>query len=132
MFSVRWLEESDYPELCKFWAAFRFPAPKQEMLPDYGRCGFMVSKGDINVCAGFLYYTNSAFALFEYVVSNFEYKDKDRKEALRFLYETAETQAAREGCKLLFSTVKNENLIKSMQEFGWTAGSKTTEMIKAI
>jgi hypothetical protein len=132
MFSVRWTEESDYTELCAWWKAFRFPAPQQMMLPDMGASGFMVSKDGVNICAGFLYYTNSAFALFEYVVSNFEYKSKDRTDALKLLYKTAEIQATREGCKLLFSTVKNPHLIKNMKEFGWTEGSATVEMIKGL
>ncbi len=132
MFSPRWLEESDYKELCKWWKAFRFPAPAIEMLPDRGKCGIMISKGDVNVCAGFIYYTNSSFALCEYVVSNFEYKEKDRVEALKKLYKTIEFVARDEGYKLLFSTVRNEHLIKKMESFGWEAGSKTQEMIKVI
>lgn len=131
-FKVRWLEESDYEELCRWWKAFRFPAPLQSMLPDNGRSGVMVSKGDVNVCAGFLYYTNSAFALCEYVVSNFDYKEPDRKEALRVLFDTIEALAQMEDVKLLFSTVRNRPLINKMEEFGWSKGSETTEMIKAI
>jgi len=131
-FEARWLEESDLTELNKWWEAFRFPAPTKSMLPDNGKCGVMISKGDINICAGFIYFTNSGFALFEYVVSNFDYKNKDRKEALCLLYEKAELIAKVEGCSYLFSTVKNQTLINKMKDFGWTKGSSTTEMVKPI
>ncbi len=66
------------------------------------------------------------------VVSNFEYKDPDRKEALRYLYDTIELIAKNDGYKLLFSTVKNQPLINKMVEFGWSEAGKTTEMIKPI
>jgi hypothetical protein len=131
-FDIRWLKESDYPELLQWWKDFRFPAPPQSMLPDNGTCGVMISKGDINVCAGFLYFTNSSVAMCEFVVSNFQYKDKDRTEALSLLYAAIESAAKEQGYKLLFSTVKNEALINRMLSFGWSKGSVSTEMIKGI
>lgn len=131
-FDARWSETQDYEELCKWWKAFRFPAPAISMLPDEGRSGIIVSKNGVDICAGFYYKTNSSFALCEYVVSNFEYKDKDRKDAIEYLYKTIEVIAKADGFTLLFSTVKNQHLINKMVELGWSEGSKTTEMIKPI
>jgi hypothetical protein len=131
-FKRRWLEESDYPELCKWWKAFRFPAPAQHLLPDNGRCGIMISKDGVNICAGFLYFTNSSFALCEYVVSNFEYKNEDRHDALAVLYSSIEKQAKKEGYSVLFSTVNHPSLINKMESFGWKKGSATQEMVKVI
>ncbi len=132
MFSARWLEESDYEELCTWWRAFRFPKPNQNMLPDNGKCGIMVSKGDINVCAGFLYFTNSTMAVCEFVVSNFEYKNKDRAEALRLLYKQIEEIAKAEGYTRLFSSVRNQPLINKMKSFGWLEGTRSSEMIRIL
>lgn len=132
MFDSRWLEEADYPELCGWWKDFRFPAPAQHLLPDNGKCGVMISKGKFNVCAGFIYFTNSSFALCEFVVSNFKYKEKDRAEALKMLYEKMEMIAKAEGYSVLFSTVRNKPLINKMESFGWKPGSISTEMIKII
>lgn len=132
MFNARWLEEKDYEELCQWWKDFRFPKPSRDMLPDNGKCGFMVYKEDINVCAGFLYFTNSSFALCEYVVSNFQYKEKDRAEALKMLFEKMEMIAKAEGYSVLFSSVRNKPLINKMENFGWTSGTVSTEMIKVI
>lgn len=131
-FEARWCEEEDYEELCKWWKAFRFPAPAISMLPDNGKSGIIVSKDGVNICAGFYYKTNSSFALCEYVVSNFEYKDQDRKAALEQLYSAIEMVAKADGFTLLFSTVKNQHLINKMIDFGWSEGSKTTEMIKPL
>lgn len=132
MFNSRWLEEEDYPQLCEWWKSFRFPAVPQHLLPDNGKCGVMVSKGDVNVCAGFIYFTNSSFALCEYVVSNFEYKNKDRSEAIEELFEKMEMIAKAEGYIVLFSSVRNQPLINKMKNFGWHEGSESKEMSKNI
>jgi hypothetical protein len=130
---IRWTRDDDYSQLKDWWKANRFPAPHKKMLPDNGKGGIMISHKGIDICAGFYYKTNSSFALCEYVVSNFEVKDRElRKEALECLYATVEMIAKADGFSLLFSTVRNENLIKRMVEFGWHEGSSTTEMIKAI
>lgn len=42
----------------------------------------MLSKDGINICAGFIYYTNSKMCWIEFVVSNPNYRESDRKEAL--------------------------------------------------
>lgn len=58
------------------------PPPLQEMLPNNGTCGIMLAKEGINICTGFIYYTNSKICWIEFVVSNPNYRESDRKEAL--------------------------------------------------
>ena len=88
-FNIRLLNESDYDNtLVKWWQDWRWQAPPKEMLPNNGLGGFMISKEDVNICAGFAYFTNSGIAFCEFIVSNFEYKDKDRHEAIELLIES--------------------------------------------
>lgn len=132
-FRYRWLTDADYEELCKWWKDWRFPVQPKGILPDNGKCGIMVYTDKMNVCAGFMYFTNSPFVMVEYVVSNFEYKDRDRKTALRALFSAIEEQAKKHGYYMMFSSVKNENLIGVMEDVGWNPGSThTTEMVKRI
>jgi hypothetical protein len=131
MFKHRRLETRDYPVLLGWWKWFRFPAPKQTMLPDNGKGGIMVSKDGINICAGFIYQTNSNFCLIEYIVSNPSYKDKDRKEAVKHLIELLEKTGKSLGFQLVFSSVKNENLTNTFKDVGYTI-SESKEVIKLI
>lgn len=129
-FKIRLLKDKDYPTLLKWWMFWRFPAPKKEYLPDNGCGGIMVYKENIEICAGYLFFTNSKMAWLEYIVSNNEYKDKDRKDALSFLINELTQIAKAKGFEIVFTSVKNENLKKRYLECGYSIGSEnTTEMI---
>ena len=39
----------------------------------------MIEKNNIPIVAGFLYFTNSSAVLLEWIVSNPDYKEKDKK-----------------------------------------------------
>lgn len=132
-FSVRFLKEDDYEVLCEWWKAFRFPAPPRDFLPENGTGGIMVQKDGVNIVAGFVYFTNSAIAWSEFIISNFDYKDKDRKEAIKILiYELNELSKSK-GSKYIYTVVKNQNLKKIYQEMGYSNGSiKVDEMVLVL
>lgn len=132
-FSFRFLEEEDYNELLGWWKWFRFPAPAREFLPDNATCGIMVSKGEMNICAGFLYSTNSKLCWIEFIVSNPQYKDKNRKGAIELLIKGLAELAKKNGFKAIFSSIKDENLKKSYKNAGFLETSKnTTEFILSL
>lgn len=130
MFKVRLLLEEDYVELCKWWQENRFPVPSQDMLPDNGACGVMVYKDEINVAAGFLYFTNSKITWIEFIVANFQYKNKDRAEAIQMVIENLTEIARRKGFKAVFSSLKKDTLMKHFEACGYSKGScNASEMI---
>jgi hypothetical protein len=132
MFKIRLLTDEDFPTLIEWWKFWRFPAPKKEYLPDEGRGGIMVYKDGVNICAGYLFFTNSKMAWMEFIVSNPEYKEKDRKESVCFLINELNYIAKSKGFKIIFTSVKNENLINRLKECGYIIGSENTKelMIK--
>lgn len=133
MYSIRLLTTEDYPELCRWWRFFRFPPPPIECLPDNGTCGIMVSKGGVDICAGFLYFTNSALAWIEYIVSNPDYRNKDRKLAIQHLITEISELAKKRNKMVLFTSVKNQHLIKHFEACGYiNSGNNTTEMVKLL
>lgn len=133
MYNTRLLEETDYPQLVEWWKFWRFPAPLQEMLPENGTCGIMLSKDGINICAGFIYFTNSKMCWIEFIVSNPNYKEKDRKEAITQLINSLCELAGSYGFKVAYTNLKNESLINHFTECQFVKGtSNTTEMIKSL
>lgn len=132
MYSVRVLTEEDYPVLCRWWKENRFPAPPQDCLPSNGTGGIMVSKGEIDICAGFIYFTNSKLSWIEFPVADFNYRGNDRAEALQFLINELTGIAQRQGFKAVFSSVKNQNLINHFDACGFTKNKNTTEVIKVF
>ena len=134
-FSIRNTEVDDYKQFCEWWSWFRFPAPPLDMLPNNGNDGIVVIHNNIDVCAGFLYATSSPSLFWcEYIVSNPEIKDRIiRKEALKLLIETISKLAKQMGGKIIFTSLKNESLVKSYESCGYVIGStNTTEMIKNL
>jgi len=132
---VRNLIHSDYDEiLVKWWKDWRWVAPSRDFLPDNGNGGLIVYDGDIPVCAGYMYVTNSKTGLCEFIVSNFHYKDKKkRKEAISLLIYTIDKVLKNVGCKYSYSVLKNKSLINIYKEVGYQEGSKNcTEMVKIL
>jgi len=129
---VRFLDDHDYDVLAQWWKDWRWSAPPKDMLPQDGRGGLMVSKDGEDICAGFVYFTNSKTAWIEYIVSNFQYRQDDRKEAIELLINSlVEVAAETNGTKYFYTSLKNDNLINRYAECGFQKGSsKCTEMIK--
>lgn len=133
MLYARKLTEEDYKTLCKWWADNRFPIPPQDALPVNGTSGVMVYDEQGNeICAGFIFDTSAkSLCWIEYIVANFEIKDKGlRKEAIRFLINVLIQAAKKMGKTNLFTSLKNESLINHFKACGFIAGQQNTvEMI---
>lgn len=130
--TFRQTTKEDYETLLKWWKDNRFPAPPIDSLPNSGEGGFIVFQDDIPVCAGFLYDTNSNLCWIEFIVANFEVKDKKlRKEALVFLINTLCEAAKRWNKKAVFTSVKNVGLIDRYKDCGFI-GDRTYEMVRLL
>jgi len=133
--TIRGLNENDYQEiLIGWWAQWNWTAPAKDFLPDDGKGGIIVYDGDIPICAGFIYMTNSSVAWVDWIVSNKEYKIKDkRREAIKLLIESLTNISKNTGSKYGYALIKNQSLIKTYQDLGWSKGdSYTSEMIKIL
>ena len=134
-FDVRLLKDNDYSDtLVGWWKDWRWAEPPaKDSLPQGATCGVMVSRGDVDICAGFIFLTNAKTAWCEYIVSNFNYREDDRHEAIDFLIESLSLIAKDKGYKYIFTSLNNSALIKRYEECGYIAGSKgCTEMIKIL
>jgi hypothetical protein len=132
--TVRKLKEEDYETLKIWWRKWRWTPPVKEILPDNGTAGFIVYDEDTPVVAGFLYDTNSSIAWVEWVVSNFDYRDKEgRNEAISTLLVYLEALAKVKGKKVCYSLLKSKSLIEAYKEQGYIPSETGyTEMIKTI
>ena len=118
--TVRALQESDWETLQEWWVKWNWPTVTKEMLPLNGCGGLIVYKGDIPIVAGFLYLTNSNIAWMEWIISNKDYKEKDRKEALKTLILGLEDIALSVSKDIIFSVSKSKSLINIHKELGYT------------
>jgi len=132
--NVRILNENDWDTLCKWWEKWPdWVNPPKSFLPNNGTGGLMVEKNKKPIIAGFIYLTNSDAVLLEWIVSDPDYREKDRKDALKLLITSAENACKELGKKHMFTIGRNTNLINTHKELGWTVdNSSSYEITKNI
>ena len=134
-FNIQSLKPTDYEDiLVGRWKDWRWTPPVKDFLPDDGQGGYMVYDGNTPVCAGFMYITNSKVVWCEWIISNFHYKDREkRKQALDLLIDTITFVAKGLDKKYVYTLTKNNSLKQAFKDFGYVeASSYTTELIKKL
>ena len=132
--STRNLRESDWDTLVAWWDTWPdWTTPARGFLPNNGTGGLMVEKDGVAIVAGFIYETNSDGVLFEWVVSNPDYREKDRQDAIDKLINDAESKIKEMGYKHIFSIGRTKRLIETHKKLGWYVDDKPShEIIKNI
>ena len=131
--NVRKLTEEDYEIFSDWWIKWEWPVMPKEFLPDNGKGGLMVEKNGNPIVCGFVYENNSKFWIFEWMISNPEYRENDRKEAIEMLINNAENVCKDMGYKYKLSIGRNKHLIETHKKLGWFVDPKQShEIIKTI
>tara|TARA_E500000081_G_scaffold99018_2_gene100099 strand:- start:650 stop:1057 length:408 start_codon:yes stop_codon:yes gene_type:complete len=133
-FNIRKLTENDWDTLVSWWDAWpSWVNPPKDFLPDNGTGGLIIEKNNTPIVAGFLYFTNSAAVLLEWIISNPKYKEKDRKEAIETLIQSAEIFCKNNNKKYMFSIGRNKSLINIHKKLNWSIDEKASyEITKQI
>jgi len=120
-FKFRLLTNDDYYNtLIGWWGGNNFPPPGIDFLP---RTGVMVSKDGVDLYAGFIYYTGSAWGWIEYVVSNPDRKTVSlKKGALGVLVRALSVLAKDNGVKCLFTSTVLDSFKNSLVKEGFEIG----------
>ena len=129
--NIRRLNNEDYSTLVKWWDAWpEWQAPPKTFLPD---TGFIVEKNNIGIVAGYVYMTNSKAALLEWIISNPEYRESDRKDAITLLIQAVERVLSDQGIKHVFTIGRHKSLINLHKKLGWMVDEKPSyEIIKNL
>ena len=123
-FECRILKESDWDILVSWWKWWRWTVPAKDFLPENGTGGIIIEKDGIPIVAGFIYITNSATTLLEWIVSNPDYKEPDRKLAIEMLITEAENLTKESGYNYIFSVGRSKHLITTHKKLGWFVDDK--------
>ena len=131
--NTRELTESDWSTLQDWWSAWpKWQTPVKDFLPNNGTGGLMVEKEGLPIVAGFIYLTNSKTALLEWIVSNPDYREVDRGEAIETLIIKSEEVIKASGYKYVFAVLQHEKLIKTQLKLGWKADVKPSYELTKI
>tara|TARA_Y100000589_G_scaffold26208_2_gene21712 strand:- start:17870 stop:18280 length:411 start_codon:yes stop_codon:yes gene_type:complete len=132
--NIRQLLENDYSTLKTWWDKWsEWTAPSKEFLPENGTGGFIVEKDNKPIVAGFIYLTNSKAALLEWIVSDPDYRDSDREDAIELLINESEHVCKTLGYKFIFTIGRNKKLIDTHKKLKWNVDEKPShEIVKII
>jgi hypothetical protein len=133
--SIRKLNGTDYDEiLVGWWNDWNWQPIVKDFLPESGKGGMIVYDGDIPVCAGFIYQTNSSAAWVDWIISSKTYNIKPtRREAINLLISSLTNTCKDLGFKYIYALIKNESLMGVYHNNGYVKGDNyTTEMIKIL
>jgi len=77
--------------------------------------------------------TNSKAALLEWIVSNPEYRESDRKDAITLLIQAVERVLKDQGILHVFTIGRHSGLIKLHEKLGWIADKNPSyEIVKNL
>ena len=116
--------------LVKWWNSWPdWTAPAKDFLPDNGTGGLMVEKDGEPIVAGFIYETNSSSVLLEWIVSDPEYRDNDRSQAVELLIIEAEKLTKSLGYNYMFTIGRSKQLMEAHKKLGWFVDDKPSHEI---
>lgn len=101
-----------YETVCGWWKDYEWNPIPLESLPT---TGFIVD----DVCAGFLYKTDSNIAWLEFVVSNKKANKEEKSKALNLLIESLCEEAKKDKYNVIFTSCQHKGLIQKYLNNGF-------------
>ena len=109
---VRKLTHDDYDNiLLGWWKDWGWEAPTRDFLPENGEGGLIVYDGEIPVCAGFVYVTNSKACWIDWIISNKNYREKPmRSHCINKLIESLSNVVQVLDVKYAYALIKHRSI----------------------
>ena len=111
----------DYNEVCQWWEAWGWPILPPAFLP---KTGIIISNQGVNLCAAWLYRTDSAACWAENYIANKAAPRDLRQGSMEFLIEELVNEGKKEGFLLMLSSIKHKGLIKKLKANGFAEDDK--------
>ena len=118
----RSFNDEDYSIVFKWWDWWwgENKGIKREILPHNDYC-YIIEKNNIPIASGFLYVDkNAPMGYLTFVVSNPEYKEKDRRIIIEQLIINIEEEAKSQGIKFMFTVCESKHMQNIHNKLGWT------------
>lgn len=115
---VRLFTEEDHKEVCGWWKSHKWGEIPLAALP---KTAIIAYENGVNICAGFLYKTDSTFCVLEFIVGNPNASKEQRAEGVDSVVEALVTLAKGSGHNLIFSSVKHPTIVKTYEKHGFVA-----------
>ena len=118
----RSFNDEDYITIFKWWNWWWGDKKgiERSILPHNDYC-YIIEKNDIPVASAFLYVDkNAPIGYLTFIVSNPEYKEKDRRFIIEQLITNIEEEAKSQGIKFVFTVCESIHMQNIHNKLGWT------------
>ena len=118
----RSFNDEDYITIFKWWNWWwgENKGIKREILPHNDYC-YIIEKNNTPIASGFLYVDkNAPMGYLTFVVSNPEYKEKDRRLIIEQLIINIEEEAKSQGIKFMFTICESIHMQNIHNKLDWT------------
>jgi len=118
----RSFNDEDYTTVFEWWIWWwgEKKGIEREVLPHNDYC-YIIEKNNIPIASGFLYVDkNAPMGYLTFVVSNPEYKEKDRRFIIERLIINIEEEARSQGIKFMFTVCESIHMQNIHNKLGWT------------
>ena len=116
--TIRPIKEEDYTLINKWWEQTGKTPPPRSLLPENGLHGLMACKDDKPIVCTYLYLTNSKFGYSDYMISDINYKGRDRFNIVLELMNQSVGTAFQLGCEDFWFITKNKGMLKRCKALG--------------
>ena len=118
-YNIRPIMVEDYTILMEWWKSYDgIEIPDSSILPNGGLGGFVIEKKERMIAAAYIYFTNSAIAYIDFLISDPNYKSKDRYEIIAQLIVACSNAAVKQGSKLVWAITTYNGVIQRCKELG--------------
>ena len=120
--TFRSFNDEDYTTIFKWWDWWwgEKKGIEREILPHNDRC-YIIEKDNTPIASAFLFVDQHApMGYLTFVVSNPEYKEKDRRFIIERLIINIEKEAKSQGVKFMFTICEGIHMQNIHNKLGWT------------
>tara|TARA_R100001163_G_C4994446_1_gene145845 strand:+ start:310 stop:708 length:399 start_codon:yes stop_codon:yes gene_type:complete len=126
---IKRIQKTDFDTISKWWLDWGLEIPEEELLPEKGTGGWMISDNEIPVAAGYLYFTNTRIGYIDFLISNPEYREKDRNEMIVDLIDYMVKFGIKRGCKFIWATSDNKHVTDKCKKLNYKVLDKKYNII---
>tara|TARA_R110002074_G_scaffold194553_4_gene360615 strand:+ start:356 stop:808 length:453 start_codon:yes stop_codon:yes gene_type:complete len=117
--NIRPIRVEDYLKLIKWWEYYdHVQVPSSDLLPDGGLGGFAVEKEGRMIAAAYIYLTNSSMGYVDFLVSDPDYKGRDRFDLITQLIEACSEHGIKQGCRIIWAMTTYKGVVSRCEKLG--------------
>ena len=126
--NIRRVTKEDYNIIDSWYLGYNRAKPLLKNLPNNGLGGLILEK-DKPIAVAYIYTTNSSMGYIDFLMSDPNYKGKDRYDIILELFKACTQEAYDLGCETVWAQSSIKGVTKRAKEIGWTVWGEPQTII---